>query len=75
MNYLNIGITIKNKRNSLKMTQTMLADTANITRQTLSKIEHGSLGSGITLLTFIKILETLNLELDISEKTKFNFDL
>jgi len=75
MNYLILGDIIKKKRKSLNMTQQQLADSVNITRQTVSKIEQGSLGSGISLLIFIKILESLNLEFEIKEKTAFDFDL
>ena len=75
MNYLILGDIVKKKRKSLKMTQQTLADSVNITRQTVSKIEQGSLGSGISLLIFIKILESLNLEFEIKEKTAFDFDL
>ena len=75
MNYLILGDIIKKKRKSLNMTQKKLADSVNITRQTVSKIEQGSLGSGISLLIFIKILESLNLEFEIKEKTAFDFDL
>ena len=75
MNYLILGDIIKKKRKSLNMTQKKLADSVNITRQTVSKIEQGSLGAGISLLIFIKILESLNLEFEIKEKTAFDFDL
>ena len=75
MNYLTLGCIIKEKRKSLNITQQTLADSVNITRQTVSKIEQGSLGSGISLLIFIKILESLNLEFEIKEKTAFDFDL
>jgi len=75
MNYLILGDIVKKKRKSLNMTQQELADSVSITRQTVSKIEQGSLGSGISLLIFIKILESLNLEFEIKEKTAFNFDL
>jgi len=75
MNYLILGDIIKKKRKSLNMTQQELAETVNITRQTVSKIEQGSLGSGISLLIFIKILESLNLEFEIKEKKAFDFDL
>ena len=75
MNYLTLGCIIKEKRKSLNITQQTLADSVNITRQTVSKIEQGSLGSGISLLIFIKILESLNLEFEIKEKTAFDFNL
>jgi len=72
MQFYEIGDNIKSYRKSSAMTQQELASKVGITRQTLSKIENGEI-SKISLTSFIKILESLNLELEISEKKPFYY--
>ena len=72
MQFFNIGSTIKEYRKSNNLTQQELASKVGITRQTLSKLEKGEIPK-ISLATFIKILDTLNLELEISEKKPFYY--
>lgn len=75
MDYSSLGKRVKEKRKSMNLSQEELSKKSGFSRQTLSKIEQGKLGSGITLLNFIKTLEALNLELKIEEKAPFDFDL
>ena len=72
MQFFNIGSTIKEYRKSNNLTQQELASKVGITRQTLSKLEKGEIPK-ISLATFIKILDTLNLELEIIEKKPFYY--
>ncbi len=72
MQFFNIGSTIKEYRKANNLTQQELASQVGITRQTLSKLEKGEIPK-ISLATFIKILNTLNLELEISEKKPFYY--
>ena len=72
MQFFNIGSTIKEYRKANSLTQQKLASKVGITRQTLSKLEKGEIPK-ISLATFIKILDTLELELDITEKKPFYY--
>ena len=67
--YYIFNITKKYRKDS-NLTQQELVSKVGITRQTLSKLEKGEIPK-ISLATFIKILDTLNLELEISEKKPF----
>jgi len=70
MQFYEIGTKIKEYRKSNNLTQEELAQSVNITRQTLSKLEKGEIPK-ISLATFLKILDALNLELEIIEKKPF----
>ena len=72
MNFFKIGTTIKELRKPHNLTQEELASKVGITRQTLAKLEKGEIPK-ISLATFIKILETLDLELEITEKKPFYY--
>ena len=72
MQFFNIGSTIKEYRKTNSLTQQELASQVGITRQTLSKLEKGEIPK-ISLATFIKILNTLDLELEITEKKPFYY--
>ena len=72
MQFFNIGSTIKEYRKANNLTQQELASQVGITRQTLSKLEKGEIPK-ISLATFIKILNTLSLELEINEKKPFYY--
>ncbi len=74
MQFYDIGEKIKEYRKLNKLTQDNLAKEVGITRQTLSKLEKGEIPK-ISLATFLKILDELNLELEITEqKPTFYFD-
>lgn len=62
------GMIIKNRRNELKITQPHLAELANISTNTLYKIERGQ--GNPTLDVMIKIAEVLGmvLKLEINKK-------
>ena len=72
MQFFNIGSKIKEYRKNKNLTQQELAQEVGITRQTLSKLEKGEIPK-ISLSTFIKILNALDLELEISEKRPFYY--
>ena len=70
MQFYEIGTKIKEYRKSNNLTQEELAKNVNLTRQTLSKLETGEIPK-VSLATFIKILDALDLELEIVEKKPF----
>ncbi len=72
MQFYEIGNKIREYRKDSNLTQQELANQVGITRQTLSKLEKGEIPK-ISLATFIKILDTLNLELEITEKKPFYY--
>jgi len=72
MEFYNIGKTIKELRKENNLTQEELARKVNITRQTLSKLENGMTGR-VSLMTFLKILDILNYEIEITEKKPFYY--
>jgi len=57
----NIGLQIKERRKSLKVTQRQLAELAGIGINTLTKIERGEANPSLSILNII--LDTLGLEL------------
>ena len=57
----NIGLQIKERRKSLKVTQRQLAELAGIGINTLTKIERGEANPSLSILNMI--LDTLGLEL------------
>ena len=72
MYFYDISKLTKKYRKDSNLTQQELASKVGITRQTLSKLEKGEIPK-ISLATFIKILDTLELELDITEKKPFYY--
>ena len=72
MEFYEIAKVIKDSRKEKKLTQSELADKVGITRQTLSKLENGFIDK-VSLQLFIKILEGLDLELEITEKKPFYY--
>ncbi len=72
MEFYEIALSLKKVRKEKKLTQSTLADKVGITRQTLSKLENGSIDK-VSLQLFMKILEGLDLEMDISEKKPFYY--
>lgn len=63
-----LGFYIKNRRNELKITQPHLAELANISTNTLYKIERGK--GNPTLDVMIKIAEVLGMELKLEINKK-----
>jgi transcriptional regulator with XRE-family HTH domain len=72
MEFYEIGELIKTARKEKKLTQSDLAKEVGITRQTLSKLEKGLIDK-VSLQLFIKILETLDKELEVKEKKPFYY--
>lgn len=62
----NIGTIIKNRRNTLSITQKELADFAGVSINTLTKIERGEANPSYEVLN--KILDTLGMEIIIKVK-------
>ena len=72
MQFYDIGGKISAQRKAKGLTQAQVAADVGITRQTLSKLEKGEIAK-ISLLVFIKILESLDLELDVADKKPFYY--
>jgi len=72
MKFYKIGEKIKELRKEKSLTQEQLATSCGTTRQTLSKLEKGNIDK-VSLQLFIKVLETLNYELEIEEKKPFYY--
>ena len=72
MQFYDIGGKISAERKARGLTQTEVATDVGITRQTLSKLERGEIGK-ISLLVFVKILDSLDLELDVTDKKPFYY--
>ncbi len=62
----NVGTIIKNRRNTLSITQKELADLAGVGINTLTKIERGEANPSYEVLN--KVLDTLGLEMIIKVK-------
>ncbi len=73
MNLLDLGSTIKRLRKENGLTQAELAKQANISRQTLSKLENGYIAH-ISIVTLNEILGALHYELDIKPINPFRSD-
>jgi transcriptional regulator with XRE-family HTH domain len=67
MHYWTIVEQIKNRRESLLVTQEMLADIAGVSLRALKQLESGK--GNPTLQTIHKIAEALGLELTLNVKT------
>lgn len=63
------GETIKNRRKELNITQPHLAELANLSTNTLYKIERGQGNPSLDVLN--KLLEVLGLEMKIEVKKKY----
>lgn len=66
MLYSAIGNTIKNRRKTLRVTQSQLAELAKISKNTLYKIERGQ--ANPTLETLDKIADILGMEIVLQVK-------
>lgn len=66
MLYSAIGETIKNRRKTLRVTQSQLADLARISKNTLYKIERGQ--ANPTIETLEKIANILGMEIVLQVK-------
>jgi len=63
-----LGIQIKSRRKELRITQPLLADLANISLNTLYKIERGQANPSLEIIN--KLAEVLGMELKLEVKTK-----
>ena len=64
MNLLELGSTVKKLRKERGLTQEMLAQKADISRATLSKLENGYIAQ-VSIVTLNDILNHLGYELDV----------
>jgi len=64
LNLLELGDTVKKLRKERGLTQEMLAQKANISRATLSKLENGNIAQ-VSIVTLNDILNHLGYELDM----------
>ena len=64
---LNLSLKLLERRTRLGLSQKKLASKANITQQQLSKIEKGI---NCNILTYLKVLSILGLELDVKTKSR-----
>ena len=64
MNLLELGSTVKKLRKERGLTQEMLAQQADISRATLSKLENGHIAQ-VSIVTLNDILNHLGYELDV----------
>ena len=62
-----LGETIKNRRKELGITQPLLAELANVSVNTLYKLERGQ--SNPSLEVLLKLAEVLGMELTLEVKT------
>jgi len=72
MEFYNVGKKIKELRKEQNLTQEELSKKVGITRQTLSKLENGFIHK-VSLQTFLKIIDILNYEMEITEKKPFYY--
>ena len=72
MEFYKIGQSIKTLRKDHNLTQEELAAQAGVTRQTISKLEKGNIDK-VSLQVFVKLLNALNYELNITEKKPFYY--
>jgi len=69
MKFWEIGEKIRQLRKSKKITQQRLADEAELSRVTLSKLERGHI-TEVSVAALIKILNALGQEIDIIPEDK-----
>ncbi len=72
MEFYKIGYEIAKLRKEQKFTQQQLAQKVGTTRQSISKLERGNIDK-ISLQLFVKILEVLNHEVELSMKKPFYY--
>jgi len=70
LNLLELGDTVKKLRKERGLTQEMLAQKANISRATLSKLENGNIAQ-VSIVTLNDILNHLGYELDMKVLNPF----
>jgi len=70
LNLLELGETVKRLRKEQNLTQEKLAQKANISRATLSKLENGHIAQ-ISIVTLNDILNHLSYTLDIKPLNPF----
>ena len=70
MNLLELGNTVQKLRKERGITQEMLAQKANISRATLSKLENGNIAQ-VSIVTLNDILNHLGYELDMKVLNPF----
>jgi transcriptional regulator with XRE-family HTH domain len=70
LNLLELGDTVKKLRKERGLTQEMLAQKANISRATLSKLENGNIAQ-VSIVTLNDILNHLGYELDLKVLNPF----
>ena len=73
MNLLELGSTVKKLRKERGLTQEMLAQQADISRATLSKLENGHIAQ-VSIVTLNDILNHLGYELDVKPLNPFESD-
>ena len=73
MNLLELGSTVKKLRKERGLTQEILAQQADISRATLSKLENGHIAQ-ISIVTLNDILNHLGYELDVKPMNPFESD-
>lgn len=69
MSVKTIGETIKNRRKELRITQPHLAELANVSTNTLYKIERGQGNPSLDVLN--KLAEVLGMELSLEVKKQY----
>jgi len=74
MKLFEIGAQIKKIRKEAGITQTELAQKANISRVTLGKCERGQMGA-VSIRTMDVILSNLNYEIELKEKIEHSFGI
>lgn len=78
LNYMEIGLKIKQKRKSLSLTQLQLAEKVGLTESSISRYESGKIATMPTS-TVNKICKVLNIEpaelLGITPENEFEYDL
>lgn len=62
-----VGQQLKRARKNAKLTYTQLSEISGVSRSTLCQIENGAWSASVDMLE--KIIEPLNLDLNIEEKT------
>lgn len=62
-----VGQQLKQARKNAKLTYTQLSEISGVSRSTLCQIENGAWSASVDMLE--KIIEPLNLDLNIEEKT------
>jgi len=70
LNLLELGSTVKELRKERGLTQEMLAQKADISRATLSKLENGHIAQ-VSIVTLNDILNHLGYELDVKVLNPF----